>query len=127
VLHSDCATGGCDLLTMTCAASHCEDHVFDSTETGLDCGGGSPCPKCPVGQGCESNFDCLSNACEATSNVCVADQCADHHIDGAETDIDCGGSGCTARCPEGRKCLVTLDCAAGLVCTTTVPHVCVTP
>jgi hypothetical protein len=126
LLHSDCASGGCDLLSMTCATSHCTDHVFDSSETGLDCGGSLECPKCPVGQGCLLDFDCASGACDGISSLCVADPCADHQVDGSETDVDCGGSSC-APCPVGRRCHSAADCASGLVCTAAPTAFCEMP
>jgi hypothetical protein len=124
VLHSDCATGGCDLLSATCAINHCSDHVQDSSESDVDCGGSTLCPACAVGQGCVTNFDCVSLACDALTGLCDTDQCVDGHIDGSETDIDCGGSTCAARCGVGHKCTDSTDCTPGHACATTLPHVC---
>jgi hypothetical protein len=125
VLHSDCASRACDNLAKTCATNHCSDHVFDSSETDLDCGGGSPCPACPVGAMCLLDFDCASKACDGVTGMCVADPCADHQVDGSETDLDCGGADC-ARCGVGRKCKASSDCAAGLTCSSApgYPSVC---
>lgn len=123
-LHSDCAAGACDLLSLTCASNHCSDHVQDSSESDVDCGGSTLCPACAVGKGCVTNFDCVSLACDAVTGLCDADQCVDGHIDGSETDIDCGGATCAARCNVGRKCKDSTDCAPGHACATSVPHVC---
>jgi hypothetical protein len=125
-LHSDCASGGCDLLSMTCATSHCADHVQDVDETGVDCGGDIKCPRCALGVACLLDFDCASSACDGISATCVADRCADHHVDGNETDVDCGGPTC-APCPVGRKCHGVTDCAPGLTCTAPPTAVCETP
>ena len=39
--------------------------------------------------------------------------CFDFNKDGAETDVDCGGAECWARCSSGESCLVDSDCASG--------------
>jgi hypothetical protein len=46
--------------------------------------------------------------------------CANGTKDGAETDVDCGGTevrtGCPARCGDGQACVVDCDCADGMIC-----------
>jgi len=120
---ADCGSGHCDNATHQCSADPCTDGVKDFAESDVDCGGGA-CPTCAVGRACNVNFDCASQACDAITLVCVADPCNDHHKDGVETDVDCGGAGTCARCAAGKKCLVTSDCAAGLTCPTGTPKVC---
>ncbi len=46
-----------------------------------------------------------------------ADHCTDGAADGDETDVDCGGPTCTARCAAGKACSTGGDCASG-TCTT---------
>ena len=41
----------------------------------------------------------------------IANECANGWLDGAETDIDCGGGTC-GRCVTGKKCLVNSDCTS---------------
>lgn len=41
--------------------------------------------------------------------------CTDSTVNGAETDVDCGGPTCT-RCRDGRRCLLPSDCFSG-ICT----------
>jgi hypothetical protein len=53
---------------------------------------------------------------------CIADHCADHGLDGDETDTDCGGSDC-AQCPLYKRCKGNSDCASG-TCSSSVPHLC---
>jgi hypothetical protein len=136
---SDCATNACDVITNTCVANLCADQHKDGNETDVDCGGGT-CPTCPVGDSCtvssdcasnncfsgtclcQSDADCPSNACDAITNLCVPDQCADHRVDGNETDVDCGGGTCPG-CPSGKHCVVNSDCASNL-CKTTTNHTC---
>jgi hypothetical protein len=64
----------------------------------------------------------VSQACDGVSFVCVASQCADHRLDGAETDVDCGGPTCGA-CPVGEKFKSDFDRQDGL-CSTGIRHVC---
>ena len=46
----------------------CTNGLLDSTETDVDCGGGS-CPRCNVGLACTEGDDCSSSAC--VSSICV--------------------------------------------------------
>jgi E3 ubiquitin-protein ligase HERC3 len=41
-----------------------------------------------------------------------SDPCADDRRDGAETDVDCGGSACS-RCADGKTCIRDTDCRGG--------------
>jgi hypothetical protein len=123
--------GGCNVATdcvshncsgISCAPNvlvGCADGVKDITETDVDCGG-SQCPACALGKGCNVDTDCASNACDATSHVCVASSCADHRKDGIETDVDCGGGVCPG-CAAGQRCATSRDCAAGLACAGSPP------
>jgi hypothetical protein len=111
----DCKNSSCDALTATCAPSACADHHRDGNETDVDCGGGF-CTPCPLGMGCAIDYDCVTGACDAVSRRCVADTCFDHRWDASETDTDCGGSVCAARCPVGSRCTTTADCVNGHVC-----------
>jgi hypothetical protein len=42
--------------------------------------------------------------------------CTNGIQDGNETDIDCGGATCAARCVSGQDCIMTTDCMTGLLC-----------
>ncbi len=121
-VNADCQSNACDPTRNLCIPSTCFDGVIDAWETDVDCGGGI-CHGCALGQMCGLDSDCASQACNAVTRVCITDQCADLHLDGQETDIDCGGPTC-ASCTIGKKCLSNTDCAAGLVCSTGFPHVC---
>jgi hypothetical protein len=116
----DCASNTC---AGTCHLPWCADGVKDQTETDVDCGGGL-CPPCATGLGCRVDSDCQSSACDALSLTCITDHCIDHRFDGDETDTDCGGPTCSARCGSRQLCQLTSDCAAGLTCTMTTPHFC---
>jgi hypothetical protein len=116
-------SGGCfcQYLSHECVGDHCEDFRLDGDETGVDCGG-SLCVPCVEGTACKVDGDCLSKACDAVMLVCIADQCADHQLDGMESDVDCGGGSC-GRCPVGKKCFVNIDCEPGHACS--AEHVCI--
>lgn len=123
IANSDCSSNACDANSNTCVTSQCIDHHKDGAETGVDCGGGA-CLACANGQGCSINSDCVSNACDRLSNLCIANQCLDHFQDGNETDVDCGGADACSRCSVGQKCQVNADCALGHTCSISLPHVC---
>jgi hypothetical protein len=72
------------------------------------------CPLGAVGNPCEQDTDCASNACDALTHDCVSNHCADHRQDGLESDIDCGG-GCNA-CRGGQRCQSSGDCEPGQLC-----------
>jgi hypothetical protein len=73
---------------------------------GAGAGGGAG-----LGAKCLADGECASNACDASSLACVADQCADHRQDGLETGADCGGGICRA-CPLGETCVISYDCGS---------------
>jgi hypothetical protein len=135
---SDCQSLSCGSLggpSTVCLAPTCSDGIQNQGETAVDCGGPN-CAPCLAGQMCLAPTDCTSNdcmagvclclsdtdcatdACDTLTNACVASQCSDHHKDGNETDIDCGGGsfmGAPAcpTCASGRSCTVPGDCASG--------------
>ena len=77
---SNCLSNACDANSLKCVAIQCADHRQDGNETDVDCGGNS-CPACATSKKCLGDNDCTSNACDATSTTCVANQCADHRLD----------------------------------------------
>jgi hypothetical protein len=110
VVDTDCVSAACDAVTNRCVADQCADQHKDGNETAVDCGGGT-CPACANGLACVVDTDCMSNACDGISLVCVSDQCADHRTDGNETAVDCGGGTCPA-CANGLACAADTDCAS---------------
>jgi len=97
-------TGACSLLPVG-SQGQCA--------SGSACTSNGTCQAVQLGLGlaCTANSQCSSNACDGLSLTCVGSQCADHRQDGAETDVDCGGPVCSARCAAGLKCQVNSDCA----------------
>jgi hypothetical protein len=114
----------------------CTDHVKDGAETDVDCGG-PECPGCGPRKACLADTDCSATltgcdadsggcACDALSMTCVYDHCFDERKDGDETDVDCGGSLCTA-CAQGQGCRLDADCttlACDAVSALCVPNQC---
>jgi hypothetical protein len=61
---------------------------------------------------CNGSLDCgLGYICVAS--LCVP-HCNDGVLDGDESDVDCGGNACVARCLAGQTCSVNGDCASGI-------------
>jgi hypothetical protein len=116
----DCASNACDAGTFLCVVNQCVDHRLDGAETDTDCGG-PMCNKCGTGKICKLDSDCSSNACDALGLTCVTSQCMDNQQDGMETDVDCGGPMCTARCAVGQKCTTNTDCTT-MACDVSTLH-----
>jgi hypothetical protein len=76
-----------------------------------------------IGMPCMTDYDCVSSACDSVSLMCVASECTDHRVDGAETDVDCGGPACPV-CATGQHCKVDTDCST-FACDA-FTHVCIT-
>jgi len=114
IVDADCQSYACDASTGACIQNQCLDHRQDGNETDADCGGGI-CQGCELGQVCLLDLDCKSQACDVVTLKCVLSQCTDHRLDGAETDVDCGGGGCAA-CAPGQKCKSNFDCVSGHFC-----------
>jgi hypothetical protein len=79
------------------------------------------CPLGNLGDPCQQDADCAFNACDALTHECITSQCGDHHQDGDESDVDCGGQICNA-CLTGQRCVNSFDCEAGHPCSAS--HVC---
>ncbi len=95
------------------APGSCTDGVEDGSETGIDCGGPQCLARCPTGGGCTTGSDCQSMVCDPTAFHCEAPTCTDGVKNGAETDVDCGGSACSP-CGNQRGCDVASDCVSML-------------
>ena len=116
---SDCESANCGVddvsgqPVIACRPGNCSDGIRDTGEAGIDCGGSTTCPRCPLGQPCGTATDCASGYCK--KNVCtVLPGCNNGVKDGRESDVDCGGSDATcARCADHRHCAHPSDCASG--------------
>ena len=94
-LPSDCLSGVCSAEGV-CAAPSCSDATSNGGESGVDCGGASPCGRCGTGGGCTQASDCVSGVCGG--DVCLAPACNDGVLNGGEAEIDCGGTSSCGAC-----------------------------
>jgi hypothetical protein len=135
---TDAASSSGDAVTTTSASSmssssgvggalpttpSCIDGTRNGDESDVDCGGDA-CAPCALGATCSWHGDCASLTC--ASGVCSAfvepgcppnpdpanPTCADCILDGAETDVDCGGDAC-GPCADGASCQADVDCTSG--------------
>ncbi len=68
-LPSDCISGVCDPVDLTCTPPACDDGVENGDETDEDCGG-SCGATCEPGEDCLIPGDCISAGCDAGSLTC---------------------------------------------------------
>ncbi|MBR4984542.1 MAG: lamin tail domain-containing protein [Proteobacteria bacterium] len=139
-----CANGG--RFSENCMTT-CTNNVKDNNESDVDCGGA--CLPCANGKTCQAHADCASSncansrcdtrpctkdsectdeaVCDLNTGKCIS--CSDSHLNGDETDVDCGGTRCSA-CSKGQRCRVNTDCLS-MTCTNSVctgtDLACVTP
>ncbi len=115
-MDTDCE-GALGCYTNVCAMSACENGVIDGDESSADCGGSCP-DRCGDGQSCNQSSDCDSaNNMLCVNSVCTLDPCMNGVQDGTETDVDCGGGSCAARCISGQGCGMDSDCTgANILC-----------
>ena len=93
-------------------AANCADGIMNGTETDVDCGGSCKA-RCADTKGCKVATDCQSSVCDtgAATPVCMAPTCTDTVKNGAETDVDCGGT-CTTKCANSKGCQAHTDCTS---------------
>ena len=111
-----CISGLCAAKNASSLPESCSNSEFDVNETCVDGGGvcGGWNKLCGVGSvvGDNNNADCSSGI--AHGGECVADyaieSCFDGKMNGAETDVDCGGV-CIA-CGHGKSCAQHKDCTS---------------
>jgi hypothetical protein len=107
------ATDATDVLDD---GNDCTDDLCDGSmpgnapsAAGTACGsnGGSVCDGDGACVECASGTDCASGVC--SNGTCAAPTCADAVKNGSETDVDCGGTDCSA-CALGDACASGSDC-----------------
>ena len=106
-----------DMLIPDLPPPTCTDSKLNGDETDVDCGG-STCPACADAKKCKKDTDCLNKVCDPTTQTCAKPICSDKVQNGDETDVDCGGSTCTA-CADTKGCKKHSDCLS-LVCLNSV-------
>lgn len=117
---ADCKSTVCKM--NVCQAPTSTDGVKNGDETGIDCGGTTTmAPRCATGLGCLADTDCNNVLCDTVQKKCKAPSNDDGIKNLDETDIDCGGPTATAvRCPTGKGCALSSDCANVLCNVTTM-------
>ena len=110
-LGSDCTSGVC--TAGTCAVPGPKDGAQNGDETDVDCGGTSN-NLCADALKCKVDADCKSDVCvdkmDGKGLRCQAPTYTDGKVNGAETDIDCGGDPLHP-CDTGKTCAVGGDCS----------------
>ncbi|MEO1483498.1 MAG: hypothetical protein AAFU77_15430, partial [Myxococcota bacterium] len=125
----DCKDGlWCGLDDGICDPIACENGVQDGLETSVDCGGSECATRCSYlladegrdgcreddgaggfvdgDENCRDEFDALT---ECVDGFCAPPTCDDAHINGGESDLNCGGP-CPERCSLGQVCFDDNDC-----------------
>jgi hypothetical protein len=140
---NDPTNGGNPCLNYFCDAggNNQTSHKMDGTACGggLSCSNGvcsgcttnGMCPNHPLERCDAPNCDCPGNGLQletcATQGLtcgtiadtgCGASMNCNNGKDGQETDADCGGpaANCATRCPQGKGCNQSSDCAGGRAC-----------
>ncbi len=117
-INSDCKTNFCN--NNICSAPKCDDTIKNADESDIDCGGA--CKKCQNNKVCNVNNDCESGFC--SFGFCKPQEmCSDGKLSPGESDIDCGGP-CPSKCPEGKSCGTSEDCAGDLQCVSSLCKKC---
>lgn len=109
--NNHCGVGACS--AGRCVPASCADAQKNGNETDLDCGG-VDCAPCADNKSCNAPEDCLSRVCLQGTKTCSAPTCVDNVTNGDESDLDCGGSSCAARCGDGHSCRYHSDCISGV-------------
>jgi plastocyanin len=103
----DCRVAVCDGLGQESSLADDADVGDDDLECTTDgCDDGAP-SHVPVAVGTPCNQD--GGVVCNPAGLCVAAGCANQVLDGAETDVDCGGGECPG-CGTGDVCMMGSDC-----------------
>ena len=100
--------GGLLCASNRCVPPSCIDQIKNGAETSVDCGGAA-CGPCNDGKSCLHASDCASGLCSGTPRACQTPSCTDGVRNGAETDVDCGGT-CPTPCGPSKGCKLDADC-----------------
>jgi hypothetical protein len=99
-----CLVGTCDMTGTPGTAPASAGTACTSGAGGKLCDGAGACVECLHAADCPNG-----QACSPT-NACLPATCTDSHLDGDETDVDCGGS--CLPCGLGKMCFADADCAS---------------
>jgi formylglycine-generating enzyme required for sulfatase activity len=110
VTRVDCTSDYC--AANVCTAPKPNDGQKNGMETDVDCGGPGA-SRCVDGKMCLVGTDCTSDVCKDLADGmglrCQVPSYTDLTMNGAETDVDCGGDPAHP-CATGKKCKVGVDC-----------------
>eukprot|EP00924_Labyrinthula_sp_SR-Ha-C_P015829 augustus_masked-scaffold_4-processed-gene-10.41-mRNA-1 protein AED:0.48 eAED:0.48 QI:0/0/0/0.33/1/1/3/0/3038 len=100
----DCGSKQCLFKSYMVSSSSLKNIIngtaaFTAAEEGL----------CQDGRACQKDSHCKSSQC--INSICSS--CANFLLDGAETDIDCGGN-CWKKCYLNQNCAIDSDCFSGV-------------
>jgi hypothetical protein len=116
---ADCPGQDSTCSARVCVEGACDVELASDGTACMDDGGSvctdGACVDCLVGEGCPDGV-CLDN-------VCVAATCVDTVLNGAETDVDCGGQDC-GPCANGEMCLAFTDCVSQFCDSAVSPPLC---
>jgi hypothetical protein len=111
--NEDCGTDSTCRQTVCSSENQCLE--FNGS-LGTDCtqqvGGAGYCDGVGNCVECIDGTQCMSGVCDTFFNTCIAPDCMDTVLNGAETDVDCGGGMCTG-CADGQMCNGPTDCVNG--------------
>jgi hypothetical protein len=124
-LDNECNNGACDGAGLCkldlgqgcgngsqCLSTFCADSVCCDGACGGTCEACSAAGACtPHAVGTDPEAECAADVCNGNS----ACRCMDGLVNGAESDVDCGGGTCPT-CAATQSCNVASDCTSG-VCT----------
>lgn len=99
-------------MVATCTAGVCGQSP-QTARTPCSSTGGKLCDGAGACVACLVSGDCTTTAAPTcVSKQCVAASCMDMLKNGAESDVDCGGS--CSKCPLGKACGGNADCQSNL-------------
>jgi len=102
---SDCLSGNCPAADGVCCNTPC-GAICEACLAAKTGGTDGTCG--PVSAGTDPDNDCSTDVC----NGFGACRCTDGLLNGAETDVDCGGGVCST-CGGGQTCASGGDCDSG--------------
>jgi hypothetical protein len=105
-----CVDAGASCAKGKCVPDHCIDHLQNSEESDVDCGG-ADCAGCDDGQRCGGDADCISSVCQ--NQRCAPPAANDGRTNGTETSRDCGGPSAPP-CGATLPCFFHRDCESGV-------------
>ena len=108
---NSCAPPSCGDGILQAGVEECDDGDADDTDACLSTCVLAACGDGVVQAGVEECDDGNAINNDACTVACKAPTCSDGLQNGAETDVDCGGTACLP-CADGSACADDIDCAS---------------